>query len=355
MTFRTKVTLQDIADKCGIGKSTAAFILNGTADRVRISQALCEKVLKTAAEMGYRHNELASAVRSGKTKVIAYVSGSRLSTTYTMRIIAGINDFLNQNGYTMKMLVHDPEDRPDAVVDKILSNMIAGVILDMNPAPAEKLKRELERHGVKTAFPKFAEFPEPVIQAWSDDASGAAADQFYRLGHRRIGIVCVDNPEIIKLKRDSFLRRLGELGLKNDESVSLSISRTDSWNSGDAEKVASFLRRPDRPTAVFGESDPIALRFLQYACQTGYRVPDDISIIGYADLDYTRFSNPPLSTFHIPFEEIGFKTAELLTGALQGKLSGKESVLLPVTYVERMSTKPFPGPDGTEDRTSHSS
>lgn len=344
MEVLMRVTMKDIAERCGIGRSTVSFILNGTAANVGLSEELCRRVLQTAKEMGYRRNELASSVRSGKSRVIAYVSG-RLSTSYTMRMIAGINDSLNRNGYSLRMYIHDEGESLDHLADKIISNMIPGVIISLTRDLSEQLMQLLKPWNVKVAMTSFLEVSEPVVQVSSDDAAGAAAaaDRLYELGHRRLGLVYVEHSPGLKIKQENFLRRLGELGLENGESIRLGLSGNGSWNPEDAAKVADFCRRPDRPTAFFCEADPLALRFIQYACQAGFRVPEDMSVIGYANLDYTDFSNPPLSTFTTPFEEIGEKTADLLIEAIEHNRQDNVRISIHATYVERMSTKPYNG------------
>lgn len=339
-----RVTMKDIAERCGIGRSTVSFILNGTAANVGLSEELCRRVLQTAKEMGYRRNELASSVRSGKSRVIAYVSG-RLSTSYTMRIIAGINDSLNWNGYSLRMYIHDEGEPLNLLADKIISNMIPGVIISLTRDLSEQLMQLLKPWNVKVAMTGFLEVSEPVVQVSSDDAAGAAAaaDKLYELGHRRLGLVYVEHSPGLKIKQENFLRRLGELGLENGESIRLGLSGNGSWNPEDAAKVADFCRRPDHATAIFCEADPIALRFIQYAYQAGFHVPDDISVIGYANLDYTEYSNPPLSTFATSFEDIGEKTADLLIESIKNNRQSTEKVKLPAIYLERMSTKPYNG------------
>ena len=342
-----RVTMKDIAERCGIGRSTVSFILNGTASSVGLSEELCRRVLQTAKEMGYRRNELASSVRSGKSRVIAYVSG-RLSTSYTMRIIAGINDSLNRNGYSLRMYIHNDGDALEPLADKIISNMIPGVIISLTRDLSEQLMQLLKPWNVKVAMTSFLEVSEPVvsiIEVSSDDAAGAAAaaDKLYELGHRRLGLVYVEHSSGLKTKQRNFLRRLKELGLEDGESIRLGLSGNGSWNPEDAAKVVEFCRRPDRPTAFFCEADPLALRFIQYATQAGFRIPDDFSVIGYANLDYTDFSNPPLSTFTTPFEEIGEKTADLLIEAIEHNRQDNVRISIPATYVERMSTKPYNG------------
>ncbi len=340
-----RVTMKDIAERCGIGRSTVSFILNGTAANVGLSEELCRRVLQTAKEMGYRRNELASSVRSGKSRVIAYVNGGRLAATYTMRMIAGINDSLNRNGYSLRMYIHNNEEPLDLLIDKILSNMISGVIIDRFIKASGELIQQLQSWDIKVAMMDSFDVLYPVIQVGSDDEAGAAAaaDQLYRLGHRRIGVSYMDVGPKLRIRPEFFLKRLGELGLENGESIRLGLSRNASWNPEDAAKVADFCRRPDHATAIFCEADPIALRFIQYAYQAGFHVPDDISVIGYANLDYTEYSNPPLSTFATSFEDIGEKTADLLIESIKNNRQSTEKVKLPAIYLERMSTKPYNG------------
>jgi len=331
--------MKDIAGRCGVGRSTVSFILNGTSSRVRISEKLRERVLETAKEMGYKRNDLASSVRKGTSRTVAFVT-CHMTQSYTMRMIAGINDCLSEHGYGLKMLVVKETESMERIADQILSSMVAGVI-PLRRDHFLKLRELLSSYGVRFSLPFFDEFPFPVNQAGTDDRTGGglAADELYRLGHRRLGAVYVASSTGYTYKRDGFLARLKTLGLESGPEIQLALSGEFRRNREDAELVHEFFARPNRPTAVFCEADPLALRFIQYADQAGFRVPRDISVIGYANLDYTEFSNPPLSTFDTPFEETGYKTAEALLHDIETQSDGNARSVLPIRYIERMSTK----------------
>lgn len=331
-----KITAKDIAAECGIGKSTVSLILNGHGERLKVSRELCERVMHTAKRMGYRPNELAVSVSKGYHRMIAYVV-TTMKSSYEMEELSGVNRACAENGYALRIFT--PSDQSlEEIAGQIIGGMIAGVVASLSCDMFAILKQHLEPYSIPITSSGLTSATFGVSVFTTDDKTEAAkvADLFYEMGHRRIGL-CYTKPAM-GFRYIGFRKRIAQLPVDQDDSLILGVSYNMEWNSGDAELVADYVRNV-RPTAVFCDADPLAMRFLSYAQEAGARIPQDISVIGYADLDYAKFSTPPLSTVRTPFDKMGYGAANLLFEEINDTGKAGRTVFVPCTYIERKSTR----------------
>lgn len=334
--MKKTVTMKDIAGECGIARATVSLILNGHGKRLAVSDELCRRVVNKAVEMGYKRNELALSIRNGKSRTVAYVV-TTMRSSYEMEELSGVNRACAEAGYALRIFT--PSDHPvEEIANQIISGMIAGVVGSIPPEHFGLLQSLLSHYGIPMTSPKISSVPFGVSVFTTDNRAGAglAADRFHELGHRRIGL-CYVQAEIL-VKHIGFLERLKELGVETPQELRLGLSFDLDWNDSDAGKVSDYMKKI-KPTAVFCESDPLCMRFLSYAQEAGFRIPEDVSVIGYAGLEYTRFSTPPLSTVKTPFDKIGYGATRLLLEEIGGKAKPGRLVYTPCSYIERKSTR----------------
>lgn len=349
------VTMKDIANAAGVSRPTVSQVLSGQrAGGVQLSAVTRERVLETAARMGYHRNELARAVKRGRTNVIAFVGPGAAS--YDMRIIAGINAGLQERGFTLKMFLLDAGCTLDDVIHQYwktashtLDNairqcreqMVAGIICrSLQPDDLEQLHQALAPSGI------------PVMQVdggfqcgWcsrvmSDDITGGrmAVEHLISLGHRRIGLLAVAGERrYTEPRRQGYRIGLKDAGIAADPELEATISNALEWKENE-QALVSYLQK-QRPTAVFCVADPLAMKMLIAASQLGIKVPEDLSVVGYADLDYASFSSPLLTTIAQPFEEEGYLSAASLVDIINStEPHVPVDLKLPVKLVVRNST-----------------
>ena len=175
----------------------------------------------------------------------------------------------------------------------------------------------------------------PSVHIDNAAAAAEAMDHLYSLGHVRIGIVT--GPLVSPLSRDRLrgaTTRAREEGAEQDFVI---IHGDFSIESG-AIAAERLFARHERPTAVFCFSDEMAFGVLEVARRQGIRVPDDLSVVGFDDIRFSRHMDPPLTTIAQPMREIGEGTVRLLLDILSGKTIVPTSVTLPHTLVVRGST-----------------
>jgi DNA-binding LacI/PurR family transcriptional regulator len=173
--------------------------------------------------------------------------------------------------------------------------------------------------------------------------SHLALDHLWNLGHRNI--ICVSYPHIEDgaLRVELYQLYMQEHGAGDKIQVFLTPQDLElSCQMG--RQIFAGFNRPDRPTAIFAASDTIAIGLLQAAFQTGITVPDQLSIIGFDNLDITPFTIPPLTTISQAGLEMGQITANLLLDMIEQNQDRSEvdDIMLPPTLIIRQSTAPPP-------------
>ena len=316
------VTMKDIANAAGVSRPTVSQVLSGQrAGGVQISAVTQKRVLETAIRLGYHRNELARAVKRGRTNVVAFIGGA--STSYDMRIIAGINAGLQERDFTLKMFIlgasHSFDDairQSPAAVSQSLDDairqcreqMVAGIICrSLQPADLEQLRQALVPSGIPVMQVDGGFLCDWCGRVMSDDIAGGrmAAEHLLSLGHRRIGLLAVTGElRYSEPRRQGYRLALKNAGITPDPDLEVTISDHLELDEEQRRILTGYLRKL-RPTAVFCVADPLAMKMLAAANQAGIKVPEELSVVGYADLDYASFSIPLLTTIAQPFEEEG--------------------------------------------------
>ena len=182
--------------------------------------------------------------------------------------------------------------------------------------------------------------PDADLQLAFDNAMAAseAMDHLYRLGHRRIGIVT--GPLVSPLSRDRLSGATSRARQVRAERDFIVMHGDFSIESG-AVAGERLLGRSDPPTAIFCFNDEMAMGVLETAKRRRIRVPDDLSVVGFDDIRFARYTDPPLTTVAQPMRAIGEGTVRLLLQILHGDgTAAPESITMPHTLTVRSSTAP---------------
>jgi DNA-binding LacI/PurR family transcriptional regulator len=158
-----------------------------------------------------------------------------------------------------------------------------------------------------------------------------------QLGHQRIAHIAGSRDLGIALERQqAYSRALQDSGLTYERVV---FAQSIQWGYESGYRaMQELLTEPERPTAVFAASDALAIGAYRALAEAGLRVPDDMSVVGFDNIEASAFTTPPLTTVHQPFSELGHKAFSLLLSMLDGDVSNPPNVLLPAEIVFRGST-----------------
>lgn len=327
-------TIVDVAKEAGVGVGTVSRVLN---DHPRVSPTTRARVEEAIEKLGYRPNPLARALSRGQTTSVAVLVPYFTSDSAVLRI-RGLVDALRNSSY--QLTLHDVES-PSAVqarlADPTALAFSAGFVIVSLRLDDDQLEtfRELDRAAV------FLDTRGEGFDSLAIDnvAGGALATQhLIDLGHTRIAFV--GDPEVEGGFTSSRDRRLGYeraligAGLSVDPEL---IRRGPHGRSIAHQLTNSLLDADQPPTAIFAASDTQALGVLEAARLRGLDVPDDLSVVGFDDVEVASYVG--LTTVHQPLYESGLMAGEALLARI-AEPGDIVSSLLPLEVVERTSTGP---------------
>jgi LacI family transcriptional regulator len=175
----------------------------------------------------------------------------------------------------------------------------------------------------------------PVVGSSHRRTGRLATDHLAGLGHRRIATVTGPSHRLVVASRlRGYREALAAAGLPADPAL---VDEGDWTAAGGHAATGRLLDRDRRITAIFAQSDQMAVGVLSALHQRGLRVPDDCAVVGCDDLPLVSHTIPPLTTVHVPFYETGERAVALLLDRIAGREEGPDRVLLPVELVVRAS------------------
>jgi DNA-binding LacI/PurR family transcriptional regulator len=307
--------LKDVAELAGVSVKTVSNVVNGY---VHVSSAMREKVQSAIDQLGYRPNMVARGLRSGRSGVIA-LAVPELDQPYFAELARLVVSAAEERGYTV--LVDQTEGSPErerVVVAGIREHLVDGVIF----SPLGMAGTDVAARHPTTPLVFLG---ERVTSGLSDhvgiDNVAAAADATRHLvsvGRRRvaaIGVQRASTGETARMREAGYRSALAEAGLAVDEGL---IAPASAFHREDgAAAMAVLLDRPAPPDAVFCFNDSLALGALRTLYERGLRVPDDVALIGFDDIEDGRFATPSLSTVAPDKAAIARSAVELLIGRIE--------------------------------------
>ncbi|MBB6733448.1 LacI family DNA-binding transcriptional regulator [Cohnella zeiphila] len=338
------VTIKDIAAELGISATTVSRSLKNDE---RISKEVRERVTRLAQKMGYRPNLMAKSLVSNRTDTIGFLVDN-LSWSFFSELAECIQNAAEKHHYSVFIYSSQKSaERERAGVERFLSRGIDGLLIFATEAKENnEYYSELSGLGIPVVF--FNHFNHLSVNCvTTDDYDGArkALRHLLELGHRRIGY--------IGSREDSSFKRQ-RLGAYRDALAEAGASDAGRWVALEEDdplygyRVAKewLTARDERPTAIFAQNDLLAFGACRAIAELGLRVPDDVSIIGFDDLDTCQFMHPPLTTVKIPLRQLADAAIRFLIERIGSGSSEDEEVRLKTTLspnlIVRQSTAPAP-------------
>ena len=310
MTSRpSRPTLRDVARTVGLHESTVSRILNGGAAAGRIPAETEARVKSVAAELGYRGNTLARALRTGRTWMIGMVVPD-IANLYQARITRAAQDVVAGAGYSL--LLSSTGGTADAArrqVHTMINARTEGILYGVARLHDDLLE-EIVASGTPVVLVNRTAQDADVSAVAPDNDKGIrlAVQHLYDLGHRVI--VDVSGPQDSSSgldRRAAFHEMVAKLGLRGESGAA------DRHPEAEGLRVtAEGLDRVPDATGIVAANDRLALGAIDAIAARGKRCPEDISVVGFNDMLYAERLTPALTTIHIPQEELGRRVAEIL-------------------------------------------
>lgn len=333
-------TLADVARLSGVSKSTASRILSADRGRrIPYSDSTQESVRKAARLLNYRPSKLARGLTGARTGIIGLVIPTLEDSFFTAATTV-IEAQLADKAYNVILSNTAGDSEVErAKVEDLLSWPVDGLVI----APVQEsgdagLFWELWQNGMPFVLIDRV-FPEtPFYSVTTDDYAGAmmAVEHLLSLGRERIA--CVTGPSVVSTNRarcsghtDALIRN----GVLPEPGLHVEVPPTEAGGRQAMEYLAQLDALPD---ALFCSSDLLAIGAMEVCLERGIRIPEDLALVGYADLDYSGMLRVPLTSVRQPRNEIGLAAADVLLAQLDGKRPQPAELKLPVELVVREST-----------------
>jgi DNA-binding LacI/PurR family transcriptional regulator len=331
MSTESRPTIRDVARRAGVGIGTVSRVLN---DSPLVTPEMRVRVMGAIEELGFRRNATARSLSVGRTHHVGAVAPFFTSPSSVERL-RGVSEALTARGYGLLLIdVETARQRADMLGD--LSRLDGLLVISLRLTDGEVAS--LARDRLPTVMVD-AEHPELTHVAIDDVHGGRlATEHLLAKGHRRIAFVG-DRPYPAfgfmssERRRQGYHAALQDAGIEPDPA----LDRRGGHDREDAQVLAErLLREPDPPTAVFAASDVQALGVLEAAQAAGLRVPAELAVIGFDDIELAAVVG--LTTVRQPLRESGRLGAELLLAAIERAPRSPHPGLEPLRVVERRTT-----------------
>ncbi len=327
-------TIRDVARHARVGVGTVSRVLN---DSPLVSDEARARVRRAIEELGYRRSSTARNLARGRTETIGVVVPFFTSGSVLERLRGVVERLREEDDYDLLLFdVETLRQRTDAFTSFARGDRVDGLlIISLRPSDAEV--QSLQREGLPVVLIDVGHpaLPSVVI----DDARGGelATDHLIAKGHRRIGFVG-DLPGPLgfsssEQRRHGMRRRLQQEGI----APCSELERRGRHGREEARALAEqLLRIDDPPSAIFAASDLQALGVLEAAGDIGLRVPEDIAVIGFDDIEVAAMLG--LSTVRQPLRESGARGTEILLSRIRSGEREPFEEHSPLVVVERRTT-----------------
>jgi LacI family transcriptional regulator len=336
-----RVTLRDIADEAGVSMMTVSNVVNG--NRARVSPDTIERVQRIVAERGYVPSASARSLAARSSRLIGLLvpaadEDSLSISPHTVAMIGQVERELRKRGYHLMLrgIAH-----PDEVGVALKTwNLDGAVLLGFLDSELDLLTRRAVGTVRVLAIDGYST-NRLTTGVRADDFAGArlATTHLVGLGHRQILFAgpSFSGIGVVHQRFEGFLQALRDAGLRWNERLIESVNTTH------ADGVALGRRlRADHPraTAVFATADILAIGIMEGLAESGVRVPADMSVIGFDNLDLCAYVTPKLTTIAQDMAEKAATAVNMLISSIETGKQPRKAVTLDVRLVQRASTGP---------------
>ncbi len=329
------VTIKDIAKLANVSQSTVSKALNSRPD---VSEHTRNRIVEIAEEHHFIPNAFGKGLKRRTTENVGVIfcreSQPLSGNPFYSRVLEGIEGELAINNYNLVLHLIPENDKVD-LPKMVRERQVDGLIL------VGVLKQDFINSIVSKNIPVVLVDPkiltENMSQVLIDNEHGAfiATQYLIRLGHRKIGFISGDIERLsFKQRYDGYVKSLKYGNVSFDSE----LVSTGGLEQG-YEHVKKLLSLEQRPTAIFAANDINAIYGYRAIMDLNFRVPDDISIVGFDDIELSRISAPPLTTLRVYKEEMGSIAVRTLIKIINNEIERPVTTIIPVKLIERESVR----------------
>ncbi|TCO68655.1 LacI family DNA-binding transcriptional regulator [Caldanaerobacter subterraneus] len=330
------VTIKDIARLANVSVTTVSRVINNKPEGV--SEETRQKILKLVKELGYQPNAIARGLVTKKTKTIGLIIPD-ISNPFFPDIARGVEDSAHIYGYNVFLCNTDDNlEKESEYIRALKEKYVDGIIFTSSVPSDYQHIMELVRDGVPIVMMDRRMESEEIYGVFIDNYEGGylATKHLIDLGHRKIG--CITGPLKVKNARErleGYKRALLDNGIEVDERL---IFEGDYKINSGIIGTEKLLNDNKDITAIFACNDLMAYGAYKTIRSYGYKIPDDISVVGFDDILLSQIMEPQLTTIRQPAYDMGLTAARMLIKLIEGKKVSKKIIIFKPQLVIRQST-----------------
>ncbi|MEA3309049.1 MAG: LacI family DNA-binding transcriptional regulator [Chloroflexota bacterium] len=344
-----RVTIKDVARETGVSRQTVSRVINAQPGVAEDTRARVAAAIK---QLGYQPNPAARSLTQHRTNtiglIIPYSPDYLFSDPHLMEFMCGVDELAIQRNHNLLLSTaqkKNPAGKLSAQKESFsaferlaLSGYADGVVVVETLASRAGTVLLRER-GISWVTLGYGTENESSQVVHADDRGGArqATMHLLSLGHTRIGVISGRKQSLMAVEErlTGYRQALSDLNLTMDAELLVA----GDWSPESGTQAAAHLMQLDvPPTAIFAFNDRMACGALQYLQANGWRVPQDISLVGFDDIPIAQMLHPQLTTVKQPALEMGRQAARLLFDLIENNTLLSTPVILPTELIVRGST-----------------
>ncbi len=330
-----RISIRDVAKQAGVSIATVSMVLN---QNPRISRGTHVRVQRVIDSMGYRPNRLAQSLSSRYTQVLAVILPPlrhAFADAYFGEILSGISDRAGKLGHKLLIEQAKPQYIKEGKHIELYERRFVDGVLCLGFNEKHTFLSDLRQYPMILVDNRFGDGLLDFVHCDYRMGAKQAMNCLLQLGHRNIGMIyAAPESPTARDVLEVYTTELRNAGIEVKESWLADGCFTD---EGGAAAADLLTHRDKDITAVLCGNDKMALGAIRYLVEHGRKVPQDISVVGFDDIQHLAYANPSLTTVHLPLYELGVAACERLVSRIRGKVDRVADVL-PTHLVLREST-----------------
>ena len=334
-----RVTINNVAQKSGVSQATVSLVLNnkpGVASETRA------RVLEAAETLGYPLKQASANLRGGQLSTLGMIvktdtDSAPYENPFYSRIMMGIEDTCRRNGITLlfSTLPVDDQNRPIETPALLYNDNVDGLLM-VGTFVDETVVSISGRRTPPIVLVDAYSNTETFDTVVSDNFRAAyqAVEYLIKKGHQHIGLVGGEPnayPSLLD-RRNGYARALKENEITETYIANFNINKTQGY-----DEATWLLKEHPQISALFCVNDKVAVTAVRAAQDIGRRVPQDISVVGYDDIDLAKNVSPPLTTMHVDTIAMGRAAVQLLSFRLDNPTTARMTLTIHPSLIERDS------------------
>ena len=318
--------MRQIAERADVSIGTVSHVINDTA---KVREKLRERVLDAIRSLGYQPSQLARGLRRNQTNIVVMIIPD-ITNPFFPGVVRGVEDVAYKRSFRLVLCNTDNDPQKESsYLNEMRSYRPAGwlVIPSADSEMAALLKPAAAASPVVCIDRQPPGWKGDVVLVANEAGAHSATRHLLRMGHRQLAVITGPLHLANAVERLKGFRR-ALAGAK--VSIEPEYIQEDRFNRQSGYLAAiRLLRMLPRPTAIFACNDLMAMGVLLAARELGLRCPEDLSIVGFDDLDFAEFTAPALTSVHQSGYQLGTTAARLLLERIDGSKQSPQKIVLP--------------------------